>query len=184
MRIEHHLLALAGIGDQPERAACAQRRVCQRQASVDAADHQALFAPIELERFTLLEGQRHNGDPRPRLSLSLAPRANEIGDARIAAAIAGGSTLCEQRQRRTALAFRSVGVDLQRPLQRLMKHRQLVRPQASPVLRRTHQRTLPSNPLSIVLRDKPVKRAISRTDFMPRRCSRRTLPIMLMVITP
>jgi hypothetical protein len=35
-----------------------------------------------------------------------------------------------------------------------------------------------------VLRDKPVSREISRSDFLPRRCNRRILPIMSMVITP
>jgi hypothetical protein len=38
--------------------------------------------------------------------------------------------------------------------------------------------------LEIVLRDSPVMRAISRTDFFFRLCKRRILPIMSMVITP
>ena len=36
----------------------------------------------------------------------------------------------------------------------------------------------------IVFLESPVRRAISRTDFLSRRCIRRTLPIMSMVITP
>jgi len=36
--------------------------------------------------------------------------------------------------------------------------------------------------LRIVLRDSPVARTISRTDFFCRRCIRRTLPIISMVI--
>jgi hypothetical protein len=35
-----------------------------------------------------------------------------------------------------------------------------------------------------VLRDRLVALTISRTDFFSRRCIRRTLPIMAMVITP
>jgi hypothetical protein len=40
------------------------------------------------------------------------------------------------------------------------------------------------NHFCTVLRDKLVIRAISRTDFFWRKCSRRTLPIIAMVITP
>jgi hypothetical protein len=42
----------------------------------------------------------------------------------------------------------------------------------------------PCSHFEIVLRDSPVMRAISRTDFFLRLCSRRILPIMSMVITP
>jgi hypothetical protein len=38
--------------------------------------------------------------------------------------------------------------------------------------------------LATVLRDSPVMRAISRSDFFFRLCNRRILPIMSMVITP
>jgi hypothetical protein len=37
---------------------------------------------------------------------------------------------------------------------------------------------------AIVLRDSPVMREISRSDFFPRQYKRRILPIMSMVITP
>jgi len=38
--------------------------------------------------------------------------------------------------------------------------------------------------LATVLRDNPVMREISRSDFFFRLCKRRILPIMSMVITP
>jgi hypothetical protein len=38
--------------------------------------------------------------------------------------------------------------------------------------------------LRTVLRDRLVARTISLTDFFSRRCIRKTLPIMAMVITP
>ena len=44
--------------------------------------------------------------------------------------------------------------------------------------------TSPSSHLAMVLRDSPVIREISRSDFFPRRLRRRILPIMSMVITP
>ena len=40
------------------------------------------------------------------------------------------------------------------------------------------------NHFAIVFLDNPVSRAISRSDFFPRTCKRRILPIMSMVINP
>ena len=77
--IEQHLVALARIGHQPERAAGAQLQVRHLHAPVDAADHQPLFAPVELERFAQCERQRHEGVRR--LAFAPTPVADEVGDA-------------------------------------------------------------------------------------------------------
>ena len=50
-------MSLARIGHQPERPARAQLHVRDLQSVVDTTDHQALFAPVELERFTQRELQ-------------------------------------------------------------------------------------------------------------------------------
>jgi len=55
--VEQHLMALARVGDQPERAARAQLQVRNLYPVVDAADDQAFLAPIELEGFAELEVQ-------------------------------------------------------------------------------------------------------------------------------
>jgi hypothetical protein len=62
-----------------------------------------------------------------------------------------------------------------------VEHGQLVRLLAAPVLRRAID-LAPCSHFATVLRDSPVMRAISRSDFFFRLCKRRILPIMSMVI--
>ena len=59
VRIKQRLVTLARVGHQPERSTRAQLRVHDLQQPVDAADNEPLFAPIELEGFSGLEGERH-----------------------------------------------------------------------------------------------------------------------------
>ena len=49
MDIEQHLVALAGIRDQPKCATGAQLHVGYLDASKQAADRQSFFAPVELK---------------------------------------------------------------------------------------------------------------------------------------
>ena len=135
VRIEQHLVAPAGIGHQPERAARAQLHVGHPQPVVDAADDQPLFAPVELERLAEFERQRHEGVGRYGLAFAQAPRTNEVGDAAVAALVAGRLDLDVQRTRRAPLVLRAVRVGLQRQLERLVVRRKLRRPLTPPVLR-------------------------------------------------
>ena len=132
--VKQHLVTLAWVGHQPEGTAGAQLHVRHLKSIVDTADHQPLFAPIELERLTQLKAQGHES-VHHRMPLSVAPRTDEISDARVAAAVPSGPHLAEQRQRRTPLALGSMCIDLQRLLDRLVKRSELARSQSSPVLR-------------------------------------------------
>jgi hypothetical protein len=80
-------------------------------------------APIELEGFAERELQRHEGVRAERLAFGLAPIADEIGQARVAARVAISLQLGVQRTRRAPLAPRPMGVDLQRLRQRRSERR-------------------------------------------------------------
>ncbi|MOA56890.1 hypothetical protein D3C78_1809670 [compost metagenome] len=56
MGIEQHLVALAGIRNQPERATGAQLHVGDLDASKQATDQQTFLAPVKLKGLT--EGKR------------------------------------------------------------------------------------------------------------------------------
>ena len=135
--IEQHLVALAGVGHQPERPAGAQLHVRHLQPVVDATHHQAFFAPIELEGLAELEVQRHEGPGHRTGAFSLAPGADEVGHAAVAAAVARGLDLGIQGPSRATLVFRAPSIGLQRLLDRLLERIELVRHLAAPVLRRT-----------------------------------------------
>jgi hypothetical protein len=117
--IEQHLVALRGVGDQPERARRAQLQVRKLKAPVDATDDQTLLAPVELERIAKLEAQRHEGTGDADLALLVTPAADVVGQPRIAADVAQGLQLHMQRPRRAPLVPRAVPVGLQRLMQRL-----------------------------------------------------------------
>ena len=95
--VKEHFVALAGVGHQPEGPTGAQLQVRHLQTTVDAADHQTFFAPVELEGFAQLERQRHEGAWRTRFATALTPGADEVGHARVASAIALGLDLRVQR---------------------------------------------------------------------------------------
>ena len=50
VRVEQHFVPLARVGHQPERTTGAQLQVRHLHAPVNAANHQALFAPVKLKR--------------------------------------------------------------------------------------------------------------------------------------
>ena len=135
VRIEQHLVALARVGHEPEGSAGTQLEVRDLHAVVDAADHQALFAPVELEGFAEFEGQRHKGLGGDRLAFALAPRAHEVGDAAVATGVAIAPNPLVQCTCRAPLVPRAVRVSLQCQLERLVVRRELARRFAAPVLR-------------------------------------------------
>lgn len=61
MGIEQHLVALAGICNQPERATGAQLHVGNLDASEKAADQQTFFTPVKLKSLTECKRQRYKG---------------------------------------------------------------------------------------------------------------------------
>jgi hypothetical protein len=65
VRVEQHLVTLARVGHEPERTARAQLHVRHLQSPVNAANHEPLFAPVELERFAEFEGEWHEGLAAP-----------------------------------------------------------------------------------------------------------------------
>ncbi len=59
MGIEQHLLALAGVRNQPEYATGAQRHAGDLDAPKQAADQQSFFAPGKLKGLTEGKSQRY-----------------------------------------------------------------------------------------------------------------------------
>ena len=59
MGIEQHLVALAGICNQPERTTSAQLHMGDLNASKQATDQQAFFAPVKLKSLTEGKSQRY-----------------------------------------------------------------------------------------------------------------------------
>ena len=121
--IEQHFMALAGVGHQPESAAGAQLEVGDLQPVVNAAHHQALFAPVELEGLAQCETQRHKG--MGSLAGTAAPGTGEVRHCTVAAHIAGCLDLRKQRLGRTPVSFVSMGVGLHGLLQLPGKSAQL-----------------------------------------------------------
>ena len=136
VRIEQHLVALTGVGHQPEGSAGAQLQVRNLHAVVDAAHHQSLFAPVELEGLAKLEDQGHESASADELALLLAPMANEVGQPRVAAGVAKGCELNVQRAGGPALMLGTVRVNFQRLCERIDERRELGRHIGASVLRR------------------------------------------------
>jgi len=88
----------------------AQLQMSHLHAVVDAADHQAFLAPVELDGLAQSEGQRDVGRDIGRLTLTQPPGSNEVGDGRVAAAIARGLDLGMQRTCRAPLVLGPPGV--------------------------------------------------------------------------
>jgi hypothetical protein len=164
VRVEQHLVALARVGHQPEgpdwrTASCARPAAgsrCRRPPG--------LFAPVELEGLAELEAQRHEGVGRHRLAFALAPRAHEVGDAAVAAVVARSADLAYSARavrRSCAGAARRPS----RPAERFVEGLSL--PGISPRRYFGGPSTSPCSHLATVLRDSPVMRAISRSDFLP-----------------
>jgi len=69
--VEQHLVCLQEIGPDNEGAAVAQLRMGHLQLGPLIADDGPIFRPVELERFTGLECQRHECSASRRLKFSL-----------------------------------------------------------------------------------------------------------------
>ena len=97
MGIKQHLMALAGVGHQPEGTAGAQLHVRDLHAVVNAAHDQAFFAPVKLECFAQVELERNKRfDAFARVG---TPSTNEVGDTGVATGITAGLDLRKQCKR-------------------------------------------------------------------------------------
>ena len=133
--VKQHLVTLAGVGHQPERPTGAQLHMRHLQTPVNAAHHQPLFAPVELERLAQLERQRHIGLATGQRALLHAPVANEVGQPRIAALVTGLAQLLVQRFGCAPLFLGPVRVRQQRLFDGLHERRQLGGHRPATVLR-------------------------------------------------
>jgi len=92
-----HLVALAWIGHQPEGAAGTQLHVCQLDLGApDAADEKTFLAPVELEGFAPIEGERHVGRSSGDGAGLGSPRPDECCDLAVAADVASLFELSKQ----------------------------------------------------------------------------------------
>src|SRR3989338_867169 len=117
--VEQHFVAVARVGYQPERTAGAQLEVRYLQASVDAANDQALFAPVELERLAQLELQRHKGTWS--LACTPSPVADESSELAVATLIAFRFDLRKHILGSAPVLLGTVGVGLEGLLKHLVK---------------------------------------------------------------
>src|SRR5690349_10153630 len=113
MSVEQHLVALARIRDQPERAARAQLHVRYLHPPPDAADHDPFFAPVELECLAPREGQRHVGRSSGDGTRLRSPSPERLCDTGIMAAKPFGLELLMQAPCCTALRARPPRIHFQ-----------------------------------------------------------------------
>src|SRR4051794_25351279 len=94
------------------------------QFAPDSAQHQPLFAPVELNRFSQLELQRYEGARGHLRRSPLRPGADEIRQHRVAAAITLRLELGVQRLGATSIALStpSVGFSSAQKMSRRVKH--------------------------------------------------------------
>ena len=104
-------MALRRIGHQPERTGGAELELRYLQLAVEAADHQAFFAPVKLERFAQLERQRNKG--AWRFAFASSPGADECRQLAVAAYVPIGLDLRKQRLGRTSVLLGTVAIGLE-----------------------------------------------------------------------
>jgi len=96
-------------------------------APINAANDQALFAPVELKRLAQPEGQWHERILHATLARLLAPDPHEIGHARVATRITRRPDLGVQSSHRATPVARPMAVGRERLCQRFMKLSELDR---------------------------------------------------------
>ena len=71
MRVEQHLVGLQKVGPNGEGPAIRQLGVRHLQLGAHTTQDRPILTPVELEGFTRLKGQRHEGAPPADLLLAL-----------------------------------------------------------------------------------------------------------------
>ena len=136
MSIKQHLMALAGIGHQPEGPAGAQLHVGDLHAVVDATDHHAFLAPVKLKGFAQVELQGHKRfDVFARAG---APGTDEVGDTGVATSISTGLDLHKQCTCAASILFGAQRVGFEGLLQLDNISAELAKPARAVIGRRLH----------------------------------------------
>jgi len=107
---------------------------------LDAADDEAFLAPVELESLAPLEAERHEG--ARGVAFAATPFPCEIDDAAVAAGVAVGLDLQEQRLAGAPVLLDAQRVGLEGQFQRGMVGRELGRYSLAMVARRCHDRLI------------------------------------------
>ena len=179
MGIKEHFMGLRRVGHQPEGAARAQLHVRNLHLVEQAAYQQALFTPVKLEGFAVLEEQRDKGFGI--LASLLAPGTNKVCHRTVAAAITLGSDLHEQRACSAPVIFVPQLIGLS-ACSNVGSNEESLR-KSFPL--RYFGVTDPGalSHFLMVLHAKPVRFAISLIEILSRILMRLTLPYMSIVIT-
>jgi hypothetical protein len=112
-----------------------------------------------------------------------APGTDVVGDAGVATGIAAGLDLCKQCACRASVFFGSQGIGFECLLQFAHMPTEFAKHSLAAVGRLLLTSSGALSQLRTVLRDNPVRLAISCNDSLSRRCIRRILPNISMVIT-
>ena len=131
MGVEQHLVGLQKISPDEEGTAVRQLDMGHLQLRVFAADRCPVLAPVKLEGFPGLEGERHEGSPASALALALPfllPAAGEGGNAVVGALVAERREFGMQLLQRPPLLSRLAGLAPQPGRQLVRVGVQLARP--------------------------------------------------------
>ena len=123
--VKQHLVTLAGVGHQPEGTTGAQQHVRDLDTPVNATDHQACFAPVELESLAQIEFQGYEGVGL--LALGNPPFPDEVSHATVATQVTTGLDLGKQCFACALVLFVAVGIGFEGLLQFLCEGRQLAK---------------------------------------------------------
>jgi hypothetical protein len=119
VRVEDHLLALAGIGPHEQHPAVAEPDMRDLHRRGHPVDQDDLMAPVELVGLARIEAQRHVGGSR-RLAFRPRPRRGVAPDRVVAALVAERLKLLEDPDHRQPIALRLAGVLRQHPIELIL----------------------------------------------------------------
>ncbi len=111
--VEQHLVTLPRIPGDKEGAAGTQLSVRCNYLAQYAADHQRFFAPVERERFSQFEFERHEGGLARNTVATRTPRAHPLGHPTVTAAKPLRADRLEQHPRSAPIPFRVIRVNLE-----------------------------------------------------------------------
>ena len=109
VRVEHHLLRLAGIGPNERHPAVAETDMGNLDRHGHAIEDHDLMAPVELVGLAPIEAQRNIGTRR-RFTRRLRPAGRIAPDSIIAAVIAAVAQLLVDPDQRQPFALRAPGI--------------------------------------------------------------------------
>ena len=116
VRVEHHLLGLAGISPNERHPAVTEPHMRDLHRHGDAVDQHDLVAPVELVRLARLEAQRHEGRRRPRASRP-SPSRGVSPDGVVPAFVAQTAEVLVDPQQRYPIPAAPRGIRGQQPIE-------------------------------------------------------------------